>query len=119
MFALLLLPAIVRGAPRRAIPMQATAFSQATHLTSSGMISRRGIVAADPAVLPLGSRIRITGAGAYSGIYLVADTGGKVRGRHIDVFIPSTAAARRFGKRIVRVEVLGMGERSVDAAKTR
>jgi len=63
-------------------------------------------VAADPNVLPLGSRIRISGAGAYNGIYTVTDTGGHIKGRRIDIFIASAAAARRFGRRMVTVQLL-------------
>ena len=51
--------------------------------------SHPGTVAADRKVLPLNSRIRIFGAGKYSGDYPVEDTGGKVDGQHIDVFMPS------------------------------
>jgi 3D (Asp-Asp-Asp) domain-containing protein len=56
-------------------------------------------------VLPLGSRVRLE-AGAYSGEYLVADTGGAVRGRKIDIWMPSTGEAMRFGRRNVRLTVL-------------
>src|SRR5215471_16425526 len=46
--------------------------------TASGSAATQGIIAADPRVLPIGSRVRIE-AGSYSGEYLVADTGGAVR----------------------------------------
>ena len=71
------------------------------------MQTRPGVVAADPAVLPLGTRIRISGAGRYSGVYTVTDTGPAIRGRELDIFIPDGRAATRFGRRRVRVEVLG------------
>jgi 3D (Asp-Asp-Asp) domain-containing protein len=80
-----------------------------TGTTAMGVHTRPGIVAADPAVLPLGSRIRVSGAGTYSGVYTVADTGAAVRGREIDIFMTDLAAARRFGRRRVRVEVLERG----------
>src|ERR1700733_6574177 len=48
--------------------------------TALGGGVRRGIVAADPRVLPLGSQIQIDGGG-YSGIYTVTDTGGAIKGR--------------------------------------
>jgi len=47
-------------------------------LTRSGARPHGGIVSADPAFLPLGTRIRVTGAGQFSGVYLVTDTGAKV-----------------------------------------
>ncbi|MBZ5725136.1 MAG: 3D domain-containing protein [Acidobacteriia bacterium] len=102
--------------PSRAVPgrpvghphFQATAFS--LHgFTKSGIPARVGVVAADTRVLPLGTRIRVTGAGPYSGEYLVADTGAKVLGRHIDIFIPSWAEAKQFGKKLVSVIVLKWG----------
>jgi len=72
--------------------------------TASGKRTRRGIVAADPRVLPLGTRIAVTG-GKYSGGYLVADTGKKIRGKKIDIWMPSCREARRWGNRSVKVRV--------------
>lgn len=74
--------------------------------TALGHSVRRGIVAADPRVLPLGTRISLN-AGSYSGSYLVADTGGSVRGRKLDIWVPSCSEARRFGRRSVKVSVAG------------
>ena len=74
--------------------------------TASGSMTRPGIVAADPSVLPLGSRIRVSDARGYSGTYTVADTGGGIGGRRIDLYIPNHAEARRFGRRTVRVQLL-------------
>lgn len=72
--------------------------------TASGSGVRRGIVAADPRVLPLGTKISLN-AGAYSGSYVVADTGGAVKGRKLDIWVPSCSEARRFGRRSVKVSV--------------
>jgi 3D (Asp-Asp-Asp) domain-containing protein len=74
--------------------------------TASGGSVRRGIVAADRRVLPLGTKIQIS-AGAYSGIYTVADTGGAVRGNILDIWVPSCAEANRFGRKTIKVSVLG------------
>ena len=53
----------------------ATAYS-AEGQTASGAITREGrTVAADPSVLPAGTRIEVADAGAYSGSYIVQDTG--------------------------------------------
>jgi 3D (Asp-Asp-Asp) domain-containing protein len=81
-------------------------------ITASGTKARRGIVAADPKVIPLGSRIRVSGAGKYSGVYLVEDTGPAVKGKIIDIKVGSTAEAIKFGRQNVQVEVL---ERAGDA----
>ena len=74
--------------------------------TAMGHGVRRGIIAADPRVLKLGSRVNL-GAGAYSGQYLVSDTGGKIKGNKIDIWVPNCAEARRFGRRTVQIGVLG------------
>lgn len=70
--------------------------------TASGSGVRRGIVAADPRILPLGTRINLN-AGQYSGSYVVADTGGAIKGRKLDIWVSSCAEARRFGRRKVMV----------------
>lgn len=62
---------------------------------------RRGLIAADPRVLRLGSKITITGA--YSGTYLVSDTGGMIKGKRLDIWVPSCSEARKFGRRTVQV----------------
>jgi len=77
---------------------------------ASGKWSHPGTVAADRKVLPLNSRIRIYGASRYSGDYIVEDTGGKVDGHHIDVYMPSRAEAKKFGRQRVKVVVLKYGD---------
>lgn len=76
--------------------------------TSAGIRASSGSVAADPAVLPIGSVIRLH-AGEYSGIYTVLDTGAKVRGRRLDIWLSSYVEAIRFGVRKVKVEIIRYG----------
>jgi len=78
--------------------------------TASGRPVAKGLIAADPRHLPLGSRVRLE-AGAYSGEYLVADTGGMVRGKRIDIWTPSSREAMRFGRRTVKLTILSYGGR--------
>jgi 3D (Asp-Asp-Asp) domain-containing protein len=75
--------------------------------TASGRPVAKGLIAADPRHLPLGARVRLE-AGAYSGEYLVADTGSLVRGRRIDIWTPSSREAMRFGRRTVKLTVLSL-----------
>jgi 3D (Asp-Asp-Asp) domain-containing protein len=70
--------------------------------TAMGHGVRRGIIAADPRVLKLGSKVTID-AGPWSGTYLVSDTGGAVKGKKIDIWVPSCSEARKFGRRSVHV----------------
>ncbi len=76
--------------------------------TASGRPVAKGLIAADPRHLPLGSRVRLE-AGTYSGEYLVADTGSMVRGRRIDIWTPTSREAMRFGRRTVKLTVLSLG----------
>jgi 3D (Asp-Asp-Asp) domain-containing protein len=76
--------------------------------TASGRPVSKGLIAADPRVLPLGSRVRLE-AGNYSGEYLVADTGGAVRGRRIDIWTPTSREAMKFGRRTIKLTVLSWG----------
>jgi 3D (Asp-Asp-Asp) domain-containing protein len=92
-----------------ASPYVATAYSLRGRTASGRMVSR-GVIAADPSVLPLGSRVRLDHPG-YSGEYVVADTGGAIRGRRIDIWTPSSSEAMRFGRRTVKLTVLSYGAR--------
>ena len=76
--------------------------------TASGKLVSRGLIAADPSVLPLGTRVRVE-AGSWSGEYLVADTGGAVKGRRIDIWTPTAREALQFGRRPVKLTVLERG----------
>jgi len=77
-------------------------------ITFSGVYVQRGIVAADPRVLPIGSVIEVS-AGDYSGIYTVMDTGGVIKGDIIDIFIPDYEEAVQFGRQRVRIRVIRKG----------
>ncbi len=90
-------------------PYVATAYSLRGR-TASGRMVAKGLIAADPRHLPLGSRVRLD-AGNYSGEYLVADTGTLVRGKRIDIWIPTSREAMRFGRRTVKLTVLSLGGR--------
>ena len=75
--------------------------------TATGTRPTDGIVAADPAVLPLGSTIRVDGLHKrYDGVYRVMDTGSAVRGRQIDLYVRDCHEAIKFGRRNARVSVL-------------
>ena len=73
--------------------------------TASGVYVRRGVIAADPRVLPIGSVVQVK-AGNYSGIYTVHDTGRRVKGRSVDIWMPTSHEARSFGRRRIKLQVL-------------
>ena len=75
--------------------------------TRSGVRAQPGVVAADPRVFPLGTVLEIVAPGSrYAGMYTVMDTGGEIKGREIDIFMPSCARAHEFGRREVRVRIV-------------
>ena len=88
-----------------AVSFRATAYCLKGRTATGGSV-RRGIVAADPRVLPLGSRIQLS-AGSYSGTYTVADTGGAIKGRKLDIWMSNCVEAVRFGNKAVMVSRLG------------
>lgn len=79
-----------------------------TGLTRAGVPVAPGHVAADPKVIPLGSVIHVESP-FMSGIYQVMDTGAAIKGRIIDIFMPSYEDCIEFGRRAVKVKVLRYG----------
>lgn len=91
------------------LQFSATAYCKG-ETTASGVGVRTGIAAADPAVLPVGSVIRLeTPNPRYSGVWTVMDTGPAVRGRIVDLYLWSCKEALQFGRRKVRLSVLRLG----------
>jgi 3D (Asp-Asp-Asp) domain-containing protein len=86
--------------------------------TASGRPVSRGLIAADPSVLPLGTRVLVE-AGPFSGEYVVADTGGSVKGRRIDIWTPTAREALQFGRRVVKLTVLEFGGKRAKSAAVR
>ena len=81
----------------------ATAYTHTGNRTATGIWPYRGIVAVDPRVIPLGTRLYVEGYG-----YAVAqDTGGLIKGNRIDVFLDSEEEAIQWGRREVTVRILG------------
>ncbi|MFD2706408.1 peptidoglycan-binding protein [Salibacterium lacus] len=60
------------------------------------------VIAVDPNVIPLGSKVHIEGYGTYT----AADTGGSIHGNKIDVHMPNKSAAYDFGRRNLEVTIL-------------
>ena len=87
------------GASKGAFNATAYCFSGRTAM---GHSVRRGLIAADPRVLKLGSKVYIN-AGQWSGTYLVSDTGGAIKGKRIDIWVPGCSEARKFGRRTVQI----------------
>lgn len=78
----------------------ATGYSLPGH-TSTGMPVGWGVVAVDPSVIPLGTRITIPGYGEG----IAADVGSAVQGASIDLWFPSVAQAMAWGRRTLTVSL--------------
>ena len=100
----------------KSISMIATAYST-DGIQKAGTVAREGTAAADPKVLPLGSRVRVHGPDGYIGEFVISDTGSAVKGNHIDIFFDSPAQAKKFGQHEVRVEILEVGTGPQSAKK--
>jgi 3D (Asp-Asp-Asp) domain-containing protein len=96
-------PRIIEAGALGAMQMIATAYTPycigCSGITATGRPAGRGIVAVDPRVIPLGSRLYIPGYG-----YAIAgDTGGAIVGYRIDLGYTSNRDALQFGRRAVTV----------------
>lgn len=81
--------------------------------TASGVPVGPGQIAADPAVLPLGTRVVVEGYGPAT----VTDTGSAIRGQRIDVFYDECTRARAWGRRTVAVQIAGPATSAAPAAE--
>jgi 3D (Asp-Asp-Asp) domain-containing protein len=104
--------------PGARLRFTATAYCKGT-TTASGVNVRRGIAAADPDLLPVGSVIQVDKLGErYDGIYTIMDTGPAVQGRHIDIYMWSCHEALELGRRAMQLTVLRLGWNPRDSTPT-
>jgi 3D (Asp-Asp-Asp) domain-containing protein len=80
------------------VTVTATGYSLPGH-TSTGLPVGFGVVAVDPSVIPLGTRLTIPGYGEG----VAADTGSAVTGYTIDLWFPTLADALAWGRRTVTI----------------
>ena len=70
--------------------------------TSTGQLLRKGIVAVDPKVIPLGTKMYIPGYG-YG---IAGDIGSAIKGKKIDLAFESRKEALKFGRRDIVIQIL-------------
>lgn len=80
----------------------ATAYTHSGALSAIGLQEREGLVAVDPAQIPLGSHLYIPGYG-YG---IAGDTGGNIKSARVDLFKDSYTDAIQFGRQDVDVFVI-------------
>lgn len=86
----------------RMIQMSSTGYTHTGRMTYTDIWPTPGIVAVDPRVIPLGTRLYIDGYGHARAM----DTGGAIKGNRIDLFFDSREEALRWGRRSVKVFIL-------------
>jgi uncharacterized protein YabE (DUF348 family) len=102
-------PEVSRGSISRygtVFHMEATAYlptdGSGEGITAMGIPARYGVVAVDPRIIPLGSRVFVPGYGEA----IAADTGSAIIGNRIDLCMEDYGACMQFGRRPVEVYVL-------------
>ncbi|RYL95643.1 peptidoglycan-binding protein [Sporolactobacillus sp. THM7-4] len=75
-------------------------------ITATGMDlgknSGARVIAVDPRLIPLGSKVLIPGYGVYT----AADTGGKIKGKRIDIHFETNQEAINFGRRSMKITII-------------
>lgn len=71
-------------------------------ITAIGLRARKGIVAVDPRIIPLGTKLYIPGYGEA----LAADTGGWIKGDRVDLCFESLEECYRYGRRRIRIYLI-------------
>lgn len=95
---------------RKVLTMVSTAYEPsprscgryADGFTAIGMKAQPGVVAVDPRIIPLRTRLYVEGYGPA----IAADVGGAIKGNRIDVFFNTVEEALRYGRRRVKVYIL-------------
>lgn len=86
----------------KTIRVVSTAYTHTGNRTATGIYPSEGIVAVDPRVIPLGTKLYVENYG-YA---VAADTGSDIIGNRIDVFFNSHNQAINWGKRTIKVQIL-------------
>ncbi len=100
-------PVVSRGGSEvtRTLTVEATAYSSQDPgvgtITATGATLRHGIIAVDPRVIPLGTKIYVPGYG-YG---IAADTGGAIKGNRIDLAYENRSDALQFGRRMKTIKI--------------
>jgi 3D (Asp-Asp-Asp) domain-containing protein len=81
------------------------------NITATGKEIKKGMIAVDSKIIPLGTRIEIKDMG----VFFAEDTGGKIKGNRIDIYFETKEEAKEFGRQAIWVRVLGSSIELVEA----
>lgn len=99
-----------KGTVKKEFTMQSTAYTAScvgcSGITKTGINLKKNpyakVVAVDPNVIPLGSKVYVEGYGEA----IAGDIGGAIKGNKIDVFISNNGRALKWGRKTVKVQLL-------------
>ena len=101
----------------KVLDIKATAYAPGAHdndqwgdKTFLGTDIRPGVIAVDPNVIPLGSKVFIQYPDGHGEYAVAEDTGGAIKGNRIDVAKTSVDHALDFGKKDVKVFIVDSGK---------
>lgn len=92
----------LQGKVKQVMTMEATAYTHTGNPTATGIYPYKGIVAVDPKVIPLGSKLYVEGYGYCE----AQDTGGAIKGDRIDIFLDTRDECFEWGRKVVQVYLL-------------
>jgi 3D (Asp-Asp-Asp) domain-containing protein len=95
-------PELAKMNIRLTLNVESTAYTYTGNKTATGVEPREGLIAVDPKVIAMGSKVYVEGYG-YA---IAADTGGAIRGNRIDVFYPTLRQCIDWGRKSVHIYVL-------------
>lgn len=95
---------------RLVITVTATAYTPScagcSGITATGLNVKANphakVIAVDPSVIPLGTKVHIEGFGVYT----AADTGGAIKGKRIDILMATKHTALQFGRKQLKITIL-------------
>lgn len=103
----------IPGRYKEVLDIVATAYAPGAHdngkwgdLTHIGTKVRPGIIAVDPKLIPLGSRVYIEFSDGHGAYATAEDTGGAIKGKRIDVAMATVSEAYDFGMQKAKVYIL-------------
>ncbi len=96
-----------------------TADAKWGHATASGLHARLGVIAVDPSVIPMGTKVYVEGLNGASdyGYAIAGDTGGAIKGNIIDLYMNDEGTCNTWGVKYVNIYVLE--DQSVDVFSLR
>ena len=72
------------------------------NITATGREIKKGMIAVDPRIIPLGAEVEIKDMG----IFTAEDTGGWIKGNRIDIYFETKEQARQFGRKVIWLRIL-------------